>query len=359
MWAAHQLTRLRDSQCFLHLVAPPRRCYSKGTQWNFDEYCASPPPVTFSPSPTHSEPYASASHPFSCRFPPPGLPAHPPEVSNAHKYDASFDEYYPSPTFSPFPHPPRPFIYLGVIFRGLFYDLRVLQFNIHATKFLNSPTLFKNQNLPPSPPLNGTRYGPSMADKSMCPSRDGATVDKMSFVGRDDKGRPPGLRISSESSANISYSRSSGRSFHDDFGEPEYTCAFDVAEDVVTDPGSRADLFDKRRHAHEPLQSGSFLPIRKSQGAAVGALVDMLKKAPPLHQDVSNLATASQASGSETWSNSLHEYCQTPKSISAQDGTSSVASSAFLTSKTTADALEELNGYKEMKNLLLFSRTYQ
>lgn len=81
--------------------------------------------------------------------------------------------------------------------------------------------------------------------------------------------------------------------------------------------------------------------------------MDMLKKAPPLHQDSSNLATASQASRSETWSNSFHEHCQTPKAISAQDGTSSVASSALLASKTTTDALEELKVYREMRNLLL------
>lgn len=333
--------------------SPSSLPFSRRHSWSFDQYRASPPSMTFSPSPTHSEPYASASNPSSSRFPPPGLPPHPPEVSHAHKYNANFDEYYPSPTFSPSPSPSPPIYVPGSRLSGALLRSESAPVNIPATKFLNSPTLFKNQNLPPSPPLKGTRYGPSMADKSMYPSRDGATVDKMSFVGRDDIGRPSGLKIPSESSANISYSRSSCRSFPDDFDESEYTCAFDVDEDDVTDPGSRADLFDKRRHAHDPLQSGSFMPIRKSQGAAVGALVDMLKKAPPLHQDVSNLATASQGSGSETWSNTFHEYCQTPKSISAQDGTSSVASSAFLVSKTTADALEELQGYKEMKNLLL------
>lgn len=61
----------------------------------------------------------------------------------------------------------------------------------------------------------------------------------MSFVGRDDIGRPSGLKISSGISAHISYSGSSCRSFHDDFDESEYTCPFDVHEEDVTDPGSR------------------------------------------------------------------------------------------------------------------------
>ncbi|KAF8018602.1 hypothetical protein BT93_H3483 [Corymbia citriodora subsp. variegata] len=333
--------------------SPSSLPFSRRHSWSFDQFRASPPSMTFSPSPTHSEPYASASNPRSCRFPPPGLPPHPPEVSHIHKDNVSFDEYYPSPTFSPSPSPSPPIYVPGSHVSKALIRSESAPVNIPATKFLNSSMLFKNQNPPPSPPLKGTRYGPSVADKKACPSRDGATVDKMSFVGRDDIGRPSGLKISSESSANISYSRNSCRSFQDDFDEPEYTCAFDVDEDDVTDPGSRSDLFDKGRHEHDPLQSGSFLPIRKSPDAAVGALVDMLNKAPPLHQDVSNLATASQASRSDTWSNSFHEYCQTPKAISAQDGTSSVASSALLASKTTADALEELKGYKEMKNLLL------
>ncbi|XP_056168432.1 autophagy-related protein 13b [Syzygium oleosum] len=333
--------------------SPSSLPFSRRHSWSFDQYRASPPSVTFLPSPTHSEPYASASNPSSRRFLPPGLPPHPPEVSHAHKDNASFDEYYPSPTFSPSPSPSPPIFVPGSHLSRDLLRSESAPVNILATKFLNSPTLFKNQNLPPSPPLRGTRYGPSMANKSTCPSRDGATVDKMSSVGRDDMGRYSGSKISSGNSAHISYSRSSCRSFHDDSDEYEYTCPFDVEDDDVTDPGSRADLFDKRRHAHDPLQSGSFLPIRKSPGAAVGALVDMLKKAPPLHQDFSNLATASQASRSETWSNSFHEHCQTPKAISAQDGTSSVASSALLASKTTTDALEELKVYREMRNLLL------
>lgn len=47
-----------------------------------------------------------------------------------------------------------------------------------------------------------------------------------------------GLKISSSSSPQISLSRSSTRSFPDDFDDFEYPCPFDYDDDI-TDPGSR------------------------------------------------------------------------------------------------------------------------
>ena len=85
---------------------------------------------------------------------------------------------------------------------------------------------------------------------------------------------------------------------------------------------------------------------RKSQDAAVGALVHMLKKAPPLRQDTSSLINFSEASRPEMWSNSIQEQNQISEAVT-------VESSRLVATKTTADALEELRGYKELKNLLL------
>lgn len=81
----------------------------------------------------------------------------------------------------------------------------------------------------------------------------------------------------------------------------------------------------------------------------MGDLVRMLKKAPPLRAEFSNSLNVPQASGPEIWSNSIQE-----RNAAVQHAASaSMTSSGFVTLKTTADALEELQGYKEMKNLLL------
>lgn len=71
---------------------------------------------------------------------------------------------------------------------------------------------------------------------------------------------------------------------------------------------------------------------RKSQDAAVGALVHMLRTAPPLRQDSSCYSASSQST--------------------QQDGNFGTASGFFM-SRRASDALEELKSYREMKDLLL------
>ncbi|CAB4283656.1 unnamed protein product [Prunus armeniaca] len=95
--------------------------------------------------------------------------------------------------------------------------------------------------------------------------------------------------------------------------------------------------------------------MKKSQDAAVGALVQMFRKAPPLRQDNSNSVKFSQACRPEIWSNSSQEPHQPSKGQASiqRDDSSSVISSGHVTSKTTTVALEELQSYREMKNLLL------
>lgn len=111
---------------------------------------------------------------------------------------------------------------------------------------------------------------------------------------------------------------------------------------LIFRPGS----FDHRGDVHEPLESSGSFP-KKSQDAAVGALVSMLKKAPPLRQDVS------ESSKPETcWNNN-----NKPEQGQEIAVASITASGVALASKTTADALEELKSYKEMKNVLLLSQS--
>ncbi|RVW29253.1 Autophagy-related protein 13b [Vitis vinifera] len=116
----------------------------------------------------------------------------------------------------------------------------------------------------------------------------------------------------------------------------------------------RPESYDHKRYRHEPVEPGGVLRVPKSQGAEVGALVLMLKTAAPLCQDLSSSTNFSQAPRSETWNNSIQPPDQISEAPAVQDATSSrVASSGLVFSKTTADALEELKGYKDMKNVLI------
>lgn len=119
--------------------------------------------------------------------------------------------------------------------------------------------------------------------------------------------------------------------------------------DIALLPYLRPGSFDHRGDIHEPLESSGSFP-KKSQDAAVGALVRMLKKAPPLRQDVS------ESSISEIgWNNNNNNNKPTQAHQIAV--ASITASGLALASKTTADALEELRSYKEMKNVLLLSQS--
>ncbi|KAK4393820.1 Autophagy-related protein 13b [Sesamum angolense] len=112
---------------------------------------------------------------------------------------------------------------------------------------------------------------------------------------------------------------------------------------------NRPGSFDLSGHASIPHEPGGIFPVKKSQDAAVGALVHMLKKAPPLRQDISATAQLLQGSKLQT----LRSCMQDTNETSEEPTSSNPASSGLIASKTTADALEELRGYREMKDLLL------
>lgn len=76
----------------------------------------------------------------------------------------------------------------------------------------------------------------------------------------------------------------------------------------------------------------SLLMGKKSQDAAVGVLVRMLRTAPPLRQDPS---------------------CYSSKSLRTDGDEGIATASEFFMPRKTADALEELKSYREMKDLLL------
>ncbi|ONK73818.1 uncharacterized protein A4U43_C04F35700 [Asparagus officinalis] len=141
---------------------------------------------------------------------------------------------------------------------------------------------------------------------------------------RDDSGRFSGV-FSSSGSPRM-FSRSSSRlSIQDDLDDIDFSCPFAV-DDVDTSDSQSRNLDGKE----VPESLNSYNSSHKSQDAAVGALVHMLRTAAPLRQDQSYL-------------------CQSSRSeVNAEVGNSS-----FFVSRKTSDALEELKTYKDMKDILL------
>lgn len=93
-------------------------------------------------------------------------------------------------------------------------------------------------------------------------------------------------------------------------------------------------LYSSNLDGNKALASTSqgLLMAKKSQDAAVGALVHMLRTAPPLRQDSSCYSSL---------------RAETPQG--GEFGTASEISRA----KNMSDALEELRGYRELRDLLL------
>ncbi|KAG4113737.1 hypothetical protein ERO13_D12G001500v2 [Gossypium hirsutum] len=313
--------------------SPSSLPFSRRHSWSYDHYKASPPLVSFSPSPTHSESNALVSNPSSLGLPPMSLPPHPPETSLAHKRNTNFDEYCPSPNFSASPSPsPSPSLPIYIPRTHLSKALlrsESAPVNIAAPKLANTPALSGKQNLPPCPPLKITRAGTSRTDNIRVPAETDATIEKIFSFGKEDCWKYSGVKAFSNSSPRISCSRSSSRSLQDDFDYSEFPCPFDVEDGEMMDPGSR-----------------------KSQDAAVGALVRLLKNSPPLRQNVS--LNFSEASRPEILSNSIPKQSQILEAVTVEYAAApNIASFRLVASKTTTDALEELRGYKVMKNLLL------
>ncbi|XP_047331760.1 autophagy-related protein 13a isoform X2 [Impatiens glandulifera] len=143
---------------------------------------------------------------------------------------------------------------------------------------------------------------------------------------KDDSGRFSGV-LSSSDSPRFGFSRSSSRlSLQDDLDD-DFSCPF-----IVDDVDSPVSHEEKKVGTEFSSQTSS--TNRKSQDAAVGALVHMLRTAPPLRQDPSYYSTFSSSR------------------TEAERETSGSASNFFLPRKTS-DALEELKGYREMKQMLL------
>ncbi|CAA2956900.1 autophagy-related 13b-like [Olea europaea subsp. europaea] len=336
-------------------MSPASAPFGRRHSWGYDLYRASSPLLNPSPSPTYSESYASVSKQRS-RLPPASLPRQLSENTPAiHVKNPSFDEYWPSPTFTPSPSASPPIYIPGSHVSNVLLRSESAPVSIPISSRAGISSLPNNQMLPPSPPMKATRSSVVKTDARSGLYKTSSTADKLLSFEKDEVGRMSRVESSSNISPPKSFSRSSSRfSYQDDYDDSEFSGPFVVDDDDMTDLGTRPGSFDQPGHPSGSREKGSLFPVRKSQHAAVGTLVQMLKKAPSLHQDISVTSNLLQGSKHEMPKNSNQDPDEISSTPREQQSTSvNFASSGLVSPKTTAGALEELCEYKEMKNSML------
>ncbi|MCD9645587.1 hypothetical protein HAX54_034603 [Datura stramonium] len=301
------------------------------------------------PQPLYHAPYelsTSVSDVYGQRVPPYyKLPTH--------QKATSFDDDQLSPPFSPSPSPSAsPPTYLS--------GANLVQTRLHSetcpvsiphpligkTSRHLSPNLSdpNRHSLPPMSPRSTKRDSSShefpsgirssrKMDLLRAPELDTGTTNpgqKVSTDARDDSGRFSGV-LSSSDSPRVGFSRSSSSrlSFQDDLDDYDFSCPF-IVDDVDTSYSQARTNLDTRKGSEASSQVSA--TTRKTQDAAVGALVHMLRTAPPLRQDSS---------------------CYTMHSIKAEVEGETGTASQFHVPRKASDALEELKAYKQLKDMLL------
>lgn len=261
-----------------------------------------------------------------------------------------FEDYQLSPPFSPSPSPSPPTNFSSGNYMQTRMHSGTAPVSIPHPMMVRSPRYLSpnlsdpNRNsLPPLSPRS-TKLDPSSQDspygiRSLRKSEslkagelnysiaNQFSGQKLSRDSKDDSGRFSGL-LSSSGSPRVGFSRSSSRlSFQED--DFDFSCPF-IVDDVDPPDSQASPNLDGKKPSDYTSQSLSM--GRKSQDAAVGALVHMLRTAPPLRQDSS---------------------CYSSLSFKTElEGEVGSASDCFLPRKAS-DALEELRAYKDMKELLL------
>ncbi|XP_024958809.1 autophagy-related protein 13b isoform X2 [Cynara cardunculus var. scolymus] len=295
--------------------SPSSSPFGRRHSWSYDTSIASPPSALPSPSPTYSESRTSYSKFGSHR--PPTSSRYPLETAQVHTKDTGYDEYLPSPNFSPSPSPSPPMYLPGSNMLKVLLRSDSAPVYIPTSRLGDAPVSSSKTGLPFSPPLRATRPSLSLVERSSSILQSATTAGKLLSLREEDIARPSGVKISGP---------------------------FVVDDDDMMDPGSRPGSSDRSGNLGTPHERIGPSTPRKSQDAAVGALVQMLKKAPPLRQDLSRSQNVCKPSRPESSCNQI----QDPAVVEV--GSSSMASSRV---KTTSDALEELKAYMDVKQLLL------
>lgn len=168
---------------------------------------------------------------------------------------------------------------------------------------------------------------------------------------REDSESSLGSKIMHSGSPQVMGSRSSSRrSYTYEIEDEDLSCPFAFQDDESDSLRSRTGSFDSRGNMSEAMETvGQSSTPRRTQNAAVGALVEMLKSAPPLCPDFQNPSEFSQNSAMMSGNDSWRVTCPNQ---TVDDFNSSRASSGPVFKKA-ADALQELRNYIEIKDSLL------
>jgi len=169
---------------------------------------------------------------------------------------------------------------------------------------------------------------------------------------REDSESFSGSKFMHSGSPQVMGSRSSSRrSYNFEIEDEDLSCPFAFQDDESDSLRSRTGSFDSRGNMSEAMETmGQSSTPRRSQNAAVGALVEMLKSAPPLCPDFQNSSEFSQNSAMISRNDSWRLTCPNQ---TVEDFNSSRSSSDPPVCKKAADALQELRNYIEIKDCLL------
>ncbi|KAJ6819992.1 autophagy-related protein 13b-like isoform X1 [Iris pallida] len=338
------------------------------------------PSVSPSPSPTYSD-----SRTVQCSRNP-GLPprSHPPDhipstclvphifSPLANKKNTSFDEYWPSPPFSPSSSPSPPTHLTGSHLQNALLRSESAPLSIPLpthqalapspsrksgkAEFSSQADLLRAQVTTTSPSHTSSPESKLQLKKLSGEFYIGMNLQKILYSGKDEVGNLSGRKISSCTSPRIPSRSSSRFSLLDEIDDTEFACPFAVDDEELR--GScRVGISDVDSHAGDST-SGELIPFRRSSDAAVGALVRMLKTAAPLRQDLANSAISSQANKEEAWTMKGAQDNKNNKEAEVAKFEKTAASSmstapGFFESKTTSDALGELRCYRQIKESIL------
>ncbi|KAF8641929.1 hypothetical protein HU200_067642 [Digitaria exilis] len=260
--------------------------------------------------------------------------------SSGKKRDTVNEECYPSPPLSPSPsrspssHPRNPFFR----YESAPLSIATARAGGGGTRLPPSPhrkdkqqCSFQNENLIHSP-----------SDKSIVTNdlvrvgevRNEKSLQKVLSFGKDDLVYFPGVKLA----------RTSSKLFiMDELDEQELVFAWED-KDAIIDQLNRIDLSD-RENPDSSQEAGGLLT--RSPDAAIGILMRILKSAPGLRE---RLLTAPAAPVPQEPS-SLQRVVT--EEHGSGESSSAMVPSALLRSRTAADALEELNRYKEIRESIL------
>nr|XP_043634791.1 autophagy-related protein 13b isoform X2 [Erigeron canadensis] len=326
--------------------SPSSSPFGRRHSWSYDTFRASPPSALPSPSPTYSE--SRTLHSKFGHRPPTSSRYSSLEAAQVPTKDMGYDEYFPSPNFSPSQSPSPPMCLQGSNMLKVLLRSDSAPVYIPTSRLGDAPLSHKPVLPPFSPPLKATRPSLSLVEKSSGMHQGAIATGKLLSLREEEIARPSSVKISSNSSPHKSFSRSFSRlSFEDSYDDSEFSGPFVVDDDEMMDHSSRPGSSDRSGNLGTPHdRSGPFTP-RKSQDAAVGALVQMLKKAPPLRQDLHRSQNVCKPSRPENSSSQIKDQPV------VEVAPSNMISSRVSGIKTTSDALEELKVYMDMKQLLL------